>query len=159
MAVRFIIGRAGSGKTRHCLSAIREHLQDAPIDGPPLVLLVPEQASLQMERAIVAADGGSGSIGPGVEARCAHRAEVLSFQRLAFRVLDAAVSPQRQALTEPARVMVLRHLVAQRSDQLQYYGRVARRGASAGRLGGFIEKLANTVAELIQEAVEPDSLT
>lgn len=155
MAVRFIIGRAGSGKTHCCLNAIRDCLRQDPSNGPPLILLVPEQASLQMERAILQPVGTSAS---GADIPAAHRAEVLSFRRLAYRVLESVGGPVRQALSEPARAMVLRYLLAERLTQLQYYRRVARQGAVRGRLGGFIEKLSATVAELIQEAVEPDQL-
>lgn len=181
MAVRFIIGRAGSGKTHYCISAVKERLRQDPINGPRLILLVPEQASLQMERAILSPPGGSDTsekpstptAGPGSRKRVpasplrvedspgehilgAHRAEVLSFQRLAFRVLDGLGGAPRRALTESARAMVLRHLVAQRSDDLEYYGRAAKAGASGGRFGGFVERLSATIAELIQEAVDPE---
>ncbi len=163
MAVRFIIGRAGSGKTHYCLNALRECLQQDPIDGPRLILLVPEQASLQMERAILSPTGVADktvapSTPPAGPISGAHRAEVLSFQRLAYRVLDGLGGAPRRALTESARAMVLRHLVARRSNDLQYYGRAARAGASGGRFGGFVERLGATVAELIQEAVEPEAL-
>jgi len=155
MGVCFIIGRAGSGKTHYCLNAIRDCLRQGPIDGPRLILLVPEQASLQMERAILQPPGAPGSAG---DIPAAHRAEVLSFRRLAYRVLESVGGPVPQALSEPARAMVLRHLLAQRSGQLQYYRRFARQGAARARLGGFIEKFSATIAELIQEAVEPDKL-
>ncbi|MGB2987195.1 MAG: hypothetical protein WBE26_15100, partial [Phycisphaerae bacterium] len=155
MAVRFVIGRAGSGKTYHCLEAVRERLQRDPVDGPRLVFLVPEQASLQMERAILQPASRPDST---VILSGAHRAEVLSFKRLAYRVLDFVGGPTRRALSEPARAMVLRHLVARRSGQLQFYRRAARHGASAGHLGGFLEKLGETISELIEEAVEPEAL-
>ncbi len=142
MAVRFVIGRAGCGKTYHCLEAVRARLRRDPIDGPRLILLVPEQAALQMERAIIEPE----DIGT------AHRAEVLSFRRLAQRVLDYVGGPVRRALSEPARAMVLRHLIRQRADRLEYYRRVER-------LGGFVDRLAATITELIQEAVDPDDLT
>ena len=51
MPVRFVLGRAGAGKTHHCLSGIRAELKDTPL-GPALILLVPEQAAAQMERPI-----------------------------------------------------------------------------------------------------------
>ncbi|MCH8967044.1 MAG: PD-(D/E)XK nuclease family protein [Planctomycetes bacterium] len=141
MAIRFILGRAGSGKTHHCLTAVREQLRHDPINGPRLILLVPEQAALQMERAVL----------DSKDITAAHRVEVLSFRRLAFRVLASVGSSARRALSEPARAMVLRHLVAKRSDQLKYYRR-------ADRLGGFVTQLSATITELIQEAVTPDSL-
>ncbi len=155
MAVRFVIGRAGSGKTHHCLESIREHLRSDPVDGPRLILLVPEQASLQMERAIVRPTDEPDSAG---DISSAHRAEVLSFRRLAYRVLDAVGDPSRRALTEPARAMVVRHLLAKHVGQLKYYSRAARSGAAAGRLGGFVDKLSATIAELIEEAIKPDDL-
>ena len=132
MAVRFIIGRAGSGKTHHCLDAIRERLLQDAVDGPRLILLVPEQAALQMERAVQAP---SGDAQPAMALAGAHRAEILSFRRLAFRVLEQAGGPVRQALTEPACAMVLRHLVAQCGRQLRYY----RSGRASHISGGFVE--------------------
>ncbi len=151
MAVRFIIGRAGSGKTQHCLEAIRRRLHRDAMGGPRLILLVPEQAALQMERAIIAP---SGEPEPDMAMAGAHRAEVLSFRRLAYRVLELVGVPVAQALTEPARAMVLRHIVARCSRQLRYY----RRAGGLQRAGGFIDRLSATVAELIEESIEPDQL-
>ena len=73
MAVRFVIGRAGAGKTAHCLRSVQAALGTSPLAGGRLILLVPEQASLQVERALIG----------GLEQAAAHRAEVLSFRRLA----------------------------------------------------------------------------
>jgi ATP-dependent helicase/nuclease subunit B len=141
MSFRFIIGRAGTGKTRHCVEAVRDRLRADPVDGPRLVLLVPEQASFQMERAILEGYGVRGS----------HRAEVLSFQRLAFRLIESAGVATRQAISEPARAMVLRHVVHQLAPALRYY-------RSVERFGGFAEQMGRTIAELIQENVHPDDL-
>jgi ATP-dependent helicase/nuclease subunit B len=155
MAVRFIMGRAGSGKTFHCLEAIRGRLAPDAVNGPRLLLLVPEQAALQMERAILA-PSAEPMEGASLSAAC--RAEVLSFRRLAFRVLESTGAAPRPALTEPARAMVLRHLLTGLRSQLRYYRRIAGAGRSAGHVGGFANELAATVAELIEEAVEPDAL-
>ncbi len=143
MGVRFILGRAGSGKTYHCLDAVRRRLAQDPIDGPRLILLVPEQASQQIERAVFE---------PPAEVTAAHRAEVFSFQRLAYRVLESVGGPLRQALTEAAQRMVLRHLTANLSGTLRYYRRL-------DRLGGFVSRLGATITELIQEGVAPEELT
>lgn len=142
MAVRFIIGRAGSGKTHYCLESVRQRLRDDPVDGPRLVLLVPEQAGLQVERALLDL----------ARVPCAHRADVLSFRRLAFKVLETAGAPARQALSEPARAMVLRHLVRRHARSLQFYRR-------AEGLGGFFDQLGATITELIQEDLKPEDLS
>ena len=156
MAVRFIVGRAGSGKTYACLQAIRARSRENPIDGPRLILLVPEQAGLQMERAILVPSESSASES---DTQTAHRAEVFSFQRLARRVLDFVGGPQRMALSEPARAMVLRHLLADHADQFQYYRRAAKSGSSGGRFGGLANGIGAILSEFIQEGIEPADLS
>ncbi|MCO6436012.1 MAG: exodeoxyribonuclease V subunit gamma [Phycisphaerae bacterium] len=141
MSVRFIIGRAGTGKTHYCLQSVRENLKQSPVDGPRLIVLVPEQAALQTERSLLE----SGGVG------AAHRAEALSFRRLAMKVLESTGGSDRMALSEPARAMVLRHLVHVHGKKLQYYRRV-------DRLGGFLERLGGTISELMQECVGPEEL-
>ena len=140
MSVRFVIGRGGAGKTAYCLDQIVSRLRESAAEGPHLFLLVPEQAAMQMERALIEAAGVEGF------ARC----DVLSFRRLAYRVLSASgggicrVSPT-------GRLMILRHLVAQHADDLVAFG------ASRGRRG-FVEHLGRTLDELIQEEVRPEDL-
>jgi ATP-dependent helicase/nuclease subunit B len=53
MAVQFILGRSGTGKTSYCIRAILDALLE-PGNNQPLILLVPEQATYQAERAILA---------------------------------------------------------------------------------------------------------
>ncbi len=148
MSVRFVIGRAGSGKTYHCLEGIRRRLSENPVDGPALILIVPEQASQQMERAILVPTNTPEA---KAEMLAAHRADVLSFQRLAFRVLESAGGGARRVLSDPARAMVLRHLLRQHAGTLRYYRR-------QGRLGGVVQRLSATITELIQEGVAPDQI-
>ena len=71
MALHFILGRAGTGKTHACLEGIRQQLRQQP-QGPPLIFLVPEQATFLNEMALL----------KGLESHGSIRAEVLSFQRL-----------------------------------------------------------------------------
>ncbi|HUU84294.1 MAG TPA: PD-(D/E)XK nuclease family protein [Phycisphaerae bacterium] len=141
MAVRFIIGRAGAGKTDHCLRAARGALVASPVEGPALILLVPEQAALQTERTLIDAPGLGG----------AHRAAVVGFRRLAARVLAACGVRERTTLSANGRAMTLRYLLARLSGRLQYYRRVER-------LSGFIERLSQSVGELFDEAVAPEDL-
>lgn len=147
MPIRFVIGRAGAGKTHHCLEAVRARLREDAVCGPRLMLLVPEQAGLQMERAIIDPVSGVG---------VAHRAEVVSFQRLAVRLLEAADTRGYVALTEAARAMILRRLLAAHRHELRYYARAAREGHAPTRMAGLVERLGRGITELIEEAVDPD---
>lgn len=141
MSVRLIAGRAGSGKTQGCQTQIVRALADSLTQGPRLVMLVPEQAGLQMERGLLAMS----------PARVLGRCEVLSFRRLAHRILNDASGPMPTALTPLGRQMALRHLVSRHRKSLNELARVADRG-------GVIAALAGTIVELIQEGISPEQL-
>jgi ATP-dependent helicase/nuclease subunit B len=149
MSVRFVIGRAGCGKTHHCVEAVRARLREDALEGPRLILLVPEQASQQMERAVLLPRRWQGGV---AEISAAHRAEVLSFQRLAFRVVESMGTAVRPALSDAARAMVVRHLMTRVADRLRYFRR-------PGRLAGLVQRLSGTLTEFIQEAIAPDEMS
>ena len=96
MAVRFILGRSGSGKTHYCLEAIRAELKRSP-QGAPLLYLVPEQATFQMEQALLRDRELAGY----------HRARVMSFQRWARRVLWETGPPHLPLLSEFGKQMTI----------------------------------------------------
>ncbi|MFZ5825386.1 MAG: helicase-exonuclease AddAB subunit AddB [Bacillota bacterium] len=128
MSLRLLIGSAGAGKTYTCLDEI-----SAAARGPggPLILLVPEQATFQMEQALLAPGRLTGIM----------RAQVLSFQRLAWRVSLRAGGLAHPPLSELGKRMVLRALLERRQGELRIFAQVADRP-------GFIEKLAGTISEL-----------
>ena len=139
MAVRFILGRAGSGKTRRCLDEILAALADTEAD-EPLLLLVPEQASFQMERALVARAPAGGF----------WRAQVLSFSRLAQRLL--ADGPATPPMLRPvARLLALRRIAAREPQLLAAFGKSAA-------APGFFAQLETLIEELLSENVTPDRL-
>src|SRR5690349_18059256 len=76
MSIGFVIGRAGTGKTRHCLGRIQQLLRDDPV-GPPVFWIVPRQATFSAERMLLAEHGPF--------CRC----RILSFDRLGDEVLGA----------------------------------------------------------------------
>ncbi|WP_442603697.1 helicase-exonuclease AddAB subunit AddB [Paenibacillus sp. KN14-4R] len=110
MAVKFVIGRAGSGKTRYCIDQIREHLIREP-EGSPLILLVPQQFTFEAERELVSKDGVSGTI----------RAQVLSFHRLAWRIMQAEGGTARMPIDEIGKKLLLRRILQRRQGQLKFY--------------------------------------
>ncbi len=141
MAVRFVQGRAGTGKTHYCLNSIREELGRSPLAGSRLIFLVPEQVSLQMERSLLS----------DIRAAAAHRAEVLSFKRLTHRIFGTCGDGGRRPVSAAARTMMLGLVLRRLAPQLRYYTR-------AERFGGFVERLTRTLTEFIEEAVAPDDL-
>lgn len=56
MAVQFIIGRAGSGKSQYCFDRIVEAIRKDPL-GPPIYWIVPRQATFIVERQLACSSG------------------------------------------------------------------------------------------------------
>ncbi|MBN1795648.1 MAG: exodeoxyribonuclease V subunit gamma [Sedimentisphaerales bacterium] len=138
MSVRFILGRSGSGKTGYCTKAIVQALLD-DTDNRPLILLVPEQATYQAERAILSDDRLKGY----------HRLSVLSFNRMQFMLLGK--NNAKSNLSKTGRQMIVQRLLYENKDNLQVFG-------SASQRTGTAAAIAQTIAELHQYGSPKDSL-
>lgn len=139
MPVTFVLGRAGAGKTRHCLDAVLAELERRD-ERRRLLLLVPEQASFQMERALAVRSPRGGY----------SRAAVVSFSRLTRTVFDQT-GGEPAVLGAGARVMALRTVVAGMRDT----PRVLR---AAFETNGFYVQLERMIEELLLECVAPAEL-
>ena len=138
MAVQFILGRSGTGKTTLCIESIIEALQDQN-NTQPLILLVPEQATYQAERAILR----DKSI-PGY-----NRLKVLSFSRLQFLLLGRkATFPE---LSRTARQMVIQRILLEQRSKLKLL-------ASSAMLPGLSSRIADTIAEFQQYDKSPEDI-
>ncbi|MCG3181362.1 MAG: ATP-dependent helicase/deoxyribonuclease subunit B [Phycisphaerae bacterium] len=145
MSVRFVIGRSGAGKTRHCLDAVRRQLADSPADGPPLILLVPEQATFQVERALLDPAGEGTPLGGH------HRARVLSFQRFAGLLFNELGGPEHPPISALAKQMALRAVLEPLGKRLPTFAPSIDRP-------GFLARLADLFRELHQYEVTADQL-
>ena len=138
--IQFILGRSGSGKTHYCLESIKTELIKSAL-GNPLILLVPEQATFQMEQALLADKQIEGY----------HRVRILSFERWARMVLAEAGRPGFPVLSEFGKQMILRRLLQQRQGELKIFHRVTDRS-------GFIKQLSRIISELRQYRQSPKHL-
>ena len=137
MAVQFILGRSGTGKTRYCLGGVVEALR---IPGEePLILLVPEQATYQAERAILADERIAGY----------SRLHVLSFDRLQFLLLGKNTA--RPVLSRIGQQMIVQQILRDNKSELKLLG------ASAA-WPGLARQIALTIAELHQYAKTPEDV-
>lgn len=138
MSLQLLMGRAGTGKTRHCLDQIHSVLKQEPL-GPPLILIVPAQATFNMEREL-AARGGS------------LRAQVYSFRRLAYRVLRETGGLARHPVSELGRRMMLKKILLEYQSQLKMLGSLHQRP-------GFLASLSQLISELRTCQISPLDLT
>ncbi len=157
MAVQFILGRSGTGKTRYCIEAVVEALRRGGRQS--LILLVPEQATYQAERLVVESGSvaGYGSGEPFYDAgmgKWRPSLNILSFARLQFWLLG-----RRSALPELSRVgreMLVHKLLGEKADSLRVFGRCAEMPGLAGQIASTISELqqCGRSAEEVEALVE-----
>ena len=137
MAVQFILGRSGTGKTSYCIKAIVNELLEP--SEQQLILLVPEQATYQAERAVLAEERISGY----------NRLNVLSFDRLQFLLLGKNTA--RPALSRIGRQMIVHRLLRDNKNKLKIFD-------SSASSSGLARQMAQTITELHQYAKTPDDV-
>jgi len=150
-SVQFILGKSGTGKSRRCIDAVCQALTDGSND--PLILLVPEQATYQLERAILSHPNISGF----------SRLHVLSFNRLGFWLQSSRSSAVEVSRT--GKQMILHKLLLEHAEQLHLYKSGVDRMGLAEKLSGLLDELqhsgcsAKQVASLAQGlAHKPDQI-
>ena len=107
MALRFLVGPAGSGKTRTAF----EHLIEAshPENGRSLCfVIVPEQYSLQTQMDMMDLHPRHGSM----------RIDVISFERLAWMIIEEAGKKAPVLLDDLGQILLLRSVIGQTEERL-----------------------------------------
>jgi len=138
VGVRFILGRAGSGKSRRVFEEMGEQLRANP-EGPPLILLVPEQMTQAADRMFATQFGGT------------VRAQSLSFRRLAFRVLQETGGAARLHIDDVGKKMLLYKIARNQSQQLRSFRRMTEGS-------GWIDAALEWYAECKRYMVDAEAL-
>jgi ATP-dependent helicase/nuclease subunit B len=133
--LRLVFGRSGCGKTTFALKKAREAASNAG----KVVLVVPEQFTYECERSIIRL------IGPEY---CLNT-EVLSFSRMAHRVMRECGGFAERYLSDPGRYIIMSLALRQVSGLLGVYNKQVRSPA-------FIKSMVDTVSELKTYGVFPD---
>lgn len=136
--IRLILGRAGSGKTTKLLQTVRDRAEKG-VRGQ--IFLVPEQFSLNAERALCRVCGNQISLS----------AEVFTFRSLATRVFDELGGGCAAMLDEGGRLLTMYLAVSNIRSQLRVYRDAALRPE-------FLKKLVALTEELKTYRVDPDDL-
>ncbi|MCL1791903.1 MAG: exodeoxyribonuclease V subunit gamma [Peptococcaceae bacterium] len=140
MSLKLVLGRAGSGKTVHCLEEMTELVRQEP-RGVPLILLVPEQSTLLMEKTLAHNSAGGGMM----------RAQVLSFQRLVRRLFNEVRGGCRVRIDEVGRLVMLTKILLDHRHELRCFAPMA---ASPG----LAESVSHMITELRTYRVFPHDL-
>ena len=139
MALKFIFGRSGSGKSTFALNKIAKKQAKNPENN--LILIVPDQFSLQAEKDLIKETGLKGIL----------HAKILSFHRLAYNVFKETGMPDKTPLSDITRAIALKKCILENSQNLTYY-------KSAVDKKGFVDQISLTMDELFSYCVTPEKL-
>ncbi|WP_338472107.1 helicase-exonuclease AddAB subunit AddB [Niallia sp. XMNu-256] len=140
MSVRLIIGRSGSGKTTRCLDEIKAKLMENP-QGNPILYIVPDQMTFLSEYQLVQTPELGGMI----------RAQVYSFTRLAWKILQETGGISRYHLNSTGISMLIQKIIEDKKEELHLYKRTADKA-------GFINQMEQMLIEFKRYCVEPQEL-
>ncbi|OES43945.1 helicase-exonuclease AddAB subunit AddB [Domibacillus iocasae] len=140
MALQFIIGRSGSGKTEHIVNEIKERLRRLP-NGKPIIYIVPEQMSFLSEYRLASDQEIGGII----------RAQVYSFTRLAWRVLQEEGGMSRQHITPAGRNILIRKIIEEHRNEMAVFSKAADKT-------GFVSTVEQMLTEFRQYLISPDEM-
>ena len=139
MSLKFIFGASGSGKTRYLYEdLIRQSIEQPQIQ---YVAIVPEQFTMQTQKDIVTLHPDHGTM----------NIDIVSFERLAYRVFEELAVEHLEVLDDMGKSMVLRRVASGERKNL---------GIFSGHLNqtGFINQLKSMLSELYQYGISPDGL-
>ena len=139
MALQFILGNSGVGKTTYIYDKMIQESMEHPQE--QYYCIVPEQFTLQTQRDFVLMHPRKGI----------SNIDVVSFNRLAYHVLEEVGEGKRMVLEETGKNIVLRKLAKIHEDELTIIG-------SNMKKLGFIGEVKSLISEMIQYQISPEML-
>lgn len=136
MTARFIVGRSGYGKTERILNEIVEIVEQDKAER--VLFIVPEQFTFQMEKELATRFKSGGML----------KAEVVSFTRLAQKILKETGGLANVKINNEGKNMVLRKIINKNKEKLQIYKTVSGKE-------GFIQKISAAISEFKRAGILP----
>ena len=108
MGLRFIYGRAGTGKSTYCYNEIKENINK----NEKVYIITPEQFSYSAEKRLLETLKGKASI----------NAEVISFNRMANRIFTEVGGLNDVLISKSAKSMLIYSILEKEKKNLHYLG-------------------------------------
>ena len=139
MSLQFIIGNSGAGKSvKACEEIIRKGMEHPD---RRYYVIVPEQFTMQTQKTLVEMHPRGGIL----------NIDVLSFERLAYRVLGEVGGDTRQLLEETGKNMVLQKLVQRKEEDLTYLKNQMKKA-------GYLDEVKSLISEFMQYEIREEEL-
>ena len=139
MSLQFIIGSSGAGKSYFSYQRIIEESLRHPEKN--YYVIVPEQFTMQTQKTLVEMHPGKGIL----------NIDILSFERLAYRVFEETGGDNRKVLEDTGKSMVLQKMVQQHRKELAYLG-------SQMNKPGYLDEVKSLLSEFMQYDIKEEDL-
>ena len=139
MSLQFIIGSSGAGKSYFAYERVIRESMEHPERN--YYIIVPEQFTMQTQKTLVEMHPGKGIL----------NIDILSFERLAYRVFEETGGDNRKVLEDTGKSMVLQKMVQQHRKELAYLG-------SQMNKPGYLDEVKSLVSEFMQYDIREENL-
>lgn len=136
MSLQFVLGSSGAGKSHKLFQRIVKEAEKYPEKN--FLVIVPEQFTMQTQKEMVSLSPRHGLM----------NIDILSFQRLAHRILEEVGGETRPLLEEVGKTLVLQRIVQEQEKRLGVL-------ASSLKKAGTINEMKSLVSELMQYDIQP----
>lgn len=131
MAIQFILGGSGTGKTTYMY---KEMITSSMKAGhSPILFMLPEQSNLAAEQDMVRLHPNGGTMD----------ISILSFTRLAFKIFDELNVHTRDILDDYGKSMLIMKLMKRHQKEFSYYGSMVGKQ-------GFVDEVKSILSEFYQ---------
>lgn len=134
MSLRIIYGRAGTGKSTFCYQEIKQQIEK----NKKVYIITPEQFSFTAEKKLM----------ESLEENAVISAEVLTFRRMAYRVMQEVGGATKITLSSLGKAMLLYHILDQKKDELTFLGKTDKN----------VDLIATTITELKKHNISKEQI-
>lgn len=139
MSLQFIIGNSGAGKS---FRAYQRVIREAAAHPEKMYyVIVPEQFTMQTQKTLVEMHPQKGIL----------NIDVLSFERLAYRIFEEVGGDTRKVLEETGKNMILQKLVQVSQKKLVYLKNQMKKP-------GYLDEVKSLISEFMQYEVRKEEL-
>ncbi|MFR8103821.1 MAG: helicase-exonuclease AddAB subunit AddB [Clostridia bacterium] len=134
MSLRLVYGRAGSGKSYFCFQEIAKRIQE----GEKIYMITPEQFSYTAEKKLLEAANTTAVLS----------AEVITFQRMAYRVMQEVGGRNQTTLSDIGKSMLVYYLLGQKKKKFTFLGKSDEN----------LETIKTAITEFKKHQIKPEKI-
>ena len=112
MSLRLICGRAGTGKSDFCFQEIKDNIKASE----KIYIITPEQFSFTAEQKLL----------EKLEVGSSIKAEVVTFARMSYRVMQEVENTNKQQLSKAGKAMVIYDILEKEKKNLTFLGKSSK---------------------------------